>query len=176
MKQIDEKLTLPPSLEINPSGEMNIESLANTVEWFLNYDERVAAMRHSDVDAIYQWQQQDRNANGAEMQPFPRAEDRFAVGIFSALAENDGEPKLKQWMADVLEALQESKELAAAIATDYKFAPESGLTPLAEANLLPTNDEKRMYLSARWQEILCTAELRVFGWIYQQLYGKPFTP
>lgn len=166
----------PPDLQVNAGGEINLESLANIVEWFLNYDERVAAMRHPSVDAIYQWRQQDANTNGEEMQPFPRAEDRFAVGIFSALAENTTEESLKEWMTDVLNALQESKQFGAQIAGDYKFAPESGATPIEEANLLPTNDEKRMYLSARWLEILCTAELRVLGWIYQQLYAKPFTP
>ncbi|MEP6925388.1 MAG: hypothetical protein ABI954_13050 [Pyrinomonadaceae bacterium] len=166
----------PPPLQKNQSGEINIESLASTVEWFLSYDERVAAMRHPSVDAIYQWRQQDANSNGAEMAPFPRAEDRFAIGIFQAIAENDSEPSLKQWMSEILTAMQESKELAGQIAGDYKFSLEANSTPIEEANLLPTNGEKRMYLSARWFEILCTAELRVLGWIYQELYGKPFAP
>jgi len=167
---------LPPPLEKTENGEINIESLANLVEWFLNYDERVAAMRHPSVDAIYQWRQQDANSNGEEMAPFPRAEDRFAIGIFQAIAENDSEPALKKWISDILNAMQESKELAGQIAGDYKFSLEAKATPIEEANLLPTSSEKRMYLSARWLEILCTAELRVLGWIYQQLYGKPFAP
>ena len=166
----------PPLLQKTENGEINIESLAGTVEWFLNYDERVAAMRHPAVDAIYQWRQQDANSNGGEMEPFARAEDRFAIGIFQAVAENDSEPALKQWMSDTLTAMQESKELAGQIAGDYKFSPEANTAPIEEANLLPTNEEKRMYLSARWFEILCTADLRVLGWIYQQLYGKPFAP
>lgn len=166
----------PPSLVKTQNGEINIESLANLVEWFLSYDERVAALRHSQVDAIYQWRQQDANSTDKEMEPFPRAEDRFAMGIFQALAENDSEPALKKWISDILTAMQESKELAAQIAVDNKFSPEANTTPLEEANLLATNEEKRMYLSARWFEILCTAELRVLGWVYQQLYGKPFAP
>jgi hypothetical protein len=24
--------------------------------------------------------------------------------------------------------------------------------------------------------VLCTAELRIMGWVYQELYGKPFQP
>jgi hypothetical protein len=166
----------PTSLQKTENGEINIESLANTVEWFLSYDERVAAMRHPSVDAIYQWRQQDANSNGEEMAPFPRAEDRFAIGVFQAIAENDSEPALKEWMNACLTAMQESKELAGQIAGDYKFSAEANTTPVEEANLLPTITEKRMYLSARWIEILSTAELRVLGWIYQQLYGKPFAP
>ena len=140
----------------------------------MNFDERVAAMRHPDVDAIYQWRQQDANSNGEEMLPFPRAEDRFAMGVFAALAENRDEPSLKAWMTEIVNALQESKEFAAQIAHDNEFSPESNRTPIEEANFLPTMDEKRMYLSARWFEILSTAELRVLGWIYQELYGKAF--
>ena len=164
----------PPALIKTADNDLEMNSLAATVEWFLNFDERVAAMRHPDVDAIYQWRQQDANSNGEEMLPFPRAEDRFAIGIFEALAENRDEASLKNWMSDILTALQESKEFAAQIAADYKFSPEANKTPVEEANLLPTNDEKRMYLTARWLELLCTAELRVFGWVYQELYGKPF--
>lgn len=166
---------LPPLVKTQ-NGEINIESLANLVEWFLSYDERVAALRYPSVDAIYQWRQQDANSNGAEMEPFPRAEDRFAMGIFQAIAENSSEPALKTWISDILTAMQESKELAGQIAGDYKFSPEANVSPIEEANLLATNEEKRMYLSARWFEILCTAELRVLGWVYQQLYGKPFAP
>lgn len=166
----------PPALVKTENGEINVESLANTVEWFLSYDERVAAMRHPSVDAIYQWRQQDANSNGQEMAPFPRAEDRFAIGVFQIIAENNSELSLKQWISDILTAMQESKELAGQIAGDYKFSLGANATPIDEANLLSTTDEKRMYLSARWFEILCTAELRVLGWIYQQLYDKPFAP
>lgn len=167
---------LPPPLVKSENGDINLESLANLIEWFLSYDERVAALRHGSVDAIYQWRQQDANSNGAAMAPFPRAEDRFAVGVFQTLGENTTEPALKKWMSDVLTAMQESKELAGQIAADYKFSLDANLAPVEEANLLQTNREKRMYLSARWLEILCTAELRVLGWVYQELYGKPFTP
>ena len=165
----------PPQLQKDQNGEIIIESLAQIVEWFLTFDERVAALRFPQVDQIYQWRQQDANANGDEMQPFPRAEDRFAVGIFAALAENSDETSLRQFMADTLESLQDAKQLAAEIAEANKFALKENVSPLDEANLLETNDEKRLYLSARWLEILCTAELRVLGWVYQDLYGKPFS-
>jgi len=33
-----------------------------------------------------------------------------------------------------------------------------------------------MYLTSSWIENLCTAEARFLGWIYQEMYGKPFTP
>ena len=47
---------------------------------------------------------------------------------------------------------------------------------LEKAAKLTTNLEKRMYLTSCWIEALCTAEVRVLGWIYQEIYGKPFEP
>lgn len=173
---MSENANQPPQLQINPSGDINIESLAQTVEWFLSYDERVAVMSYPHVDAVYQWRQQDANSNGEEMSPFPRAEDRFAVGIFQALAENNSEDALSDWMRDLLNAVQEARELNSQIYQEFKIENRPGITPLDEANYLPTNAEKRMYLSTVWITNLCTAELRVLGWVYQQLYGKPFTP
>lgn len=164
----------PPDLQKAVNGDINIESLANTVEWFLNYDERVAAVRHPQIEAVYQWRQQDAQASGMEMTPFDRAEDRFAVGIFQALGENDSEPKLQKWMNDLLATMQEAKELKSNIAKDFDFDQTEVHYPIEEANLLPSNIERRLYLSACWLDALCTAELRVLGWVYQQLYNKPF--
>ena len=47
---------------------------------------------------------------------------------------------------------------------------------LVKAGKLTTNAEKRLYLSSCWLETLFTAEARVLGWAYQELYGRPFTP
>ena len=45
-----------------------------------------------------------------------------------------------------------------------------------EAEKIPTEEEKRFYLTSCWIESLCTAEVRFLGWVYQELYGKPFEP
>jgi hypothetical protein len=39
---------------------------------------------------------------------------------------------------------------------------------------LTTKSEIRLYLTSCWVEVLCTAEARFLGWVYQELYGKPF--
>lgn len=165
----------PPHLQKTENGDLNVQSLASVVEWFLNYDERVAAMRHPDVDAVYQWRQQDAKMNGAEMTPLDRAEDRFAIGIFQTLAENNTDQALHDWIGELLTALQEAKQLNAQLREDFKLTPEPGVSLLETADLLPTNDERRLFLAACWVEILSTAELRVLGWVYEQLYGKSLT-
>ena len=92
----------PPKLRRTPEGEVDVNSLADLLEWFLTYDERTARMRLADTEELFRWKQADDEANGIAIYPFENAEARFAVGAFQALAENNSEPLLHQWIGDVL--------------------------------------------------------------------------
>jgi hypothetical protein len=164
----------PPKLEKTASGDINTNSLADLLEWFLNYDSRVAIVRNPHVEELFQWKQTDDAANGAEIYPFENAESRFAIGVFQAIAEYDSEPKLRQWITEVLQALGESKQMNEDIAASYKLNPSE--SHVAQAEQIPSNSERRLYLTSGWLEALCTAEVRFLGWVYQELYGKPFEP
>ena len=164
----------PPKLEKNANGDINTASLADSLEWFLNYDRRVAVVRNPHVEELFQWKQKDDKANDVEIYPFENAEARFAIGVFQAIAEYDSEAKLQTWITEVLEALGESKQMNEDIAASYKLnASESHI---AQAEQIPSDSERRLYLSSGWLEALCTAEVRFLGWVYQELYGKPFEP
>jgi hypothetical protein len=166
----------PPPIVRDEAGVVTVASLADVVEWFLNYDERVAVMRHPHVEELFRWRQEDAQKQGEVPAPFESAEDRFAIGIFQALAENNNQSLLHLWINDVLQALHEAKETNETISEDFKFAHAEGASAVQEAENLPSNRERRIYLTACWLEALCTAEVRVLGWVYQQLYGRPFTP
>lgn len=166
----------PPVLEKTPDGEINVNSLANLLEWFLNYDQKVAIMRHPHVRELFEWKQADDAANGVQVYPFENAEARFAIGIFQAIAENSSEPNLRQWITDVLLALGESKENNEEISKTFELNKESGESPVMLSQNLPSKLERRFYLTSCWLEALCTAEVRFLGWVYQELYGKPFQP
>lgn len=166
----------PPKLRPNDSGGIEPSSLADLIEWFLNYDERVARMRHVMVEELFQWKQNDDQANGVVTYPFENAEARFALGIFQALEHNNSEPLLKLWITDVLNALHEARESKQQITEDNKLDTNPELSPFDKANLLTTNADRRFYLMSCWLEALCTAEARVLGWIYQEIYGIPFQP
>lgn len=166
--------TYPPKLAHTASGEIDINSLANLLEWFLNFDRRVALVRHPHVEELFEWKQADDEANGVEIYPFENAEARFAVGAFSAIAENDTEEKLQIWITDVLQALGESKQTNEDIAASYKLDPAK--SHVAQAEAIPNKTERRLYLTSSWLEALCTAEVRFLGWVFQELYGKPFQP
>lgn len=100
----------PPRLQRAENGEIETNSLADMLEWFLTYDQPVGAIRHPFVEELFQWKQQEDEANGATVYPFPHAEDRLAVGIFQALSENDNQFALHEWLTQLLQALNEAKE------------------------------------------------------------------
>ncbi len=162
----------PPKLQKTADGDIDVNSLANLLEWFINFDQRVNLVRHPHVEELFQWKQADDRANGIEIYPFETGEARFAIGVFQALGENDTEEKLQDWITEVLQALGEAKQTNEDIAADYKL--DAGKSHVANAENLPTNTEKRLYLTGSWIEALCTAEVRFLGWVFQELYGKPF--
>ena len=166
----------PPKLERADNGEINANSLADLLEWFLNYDPKVGFVRHPNVEELFQWKQKDEAEQGAEPYPFENAEARFAIGSFQAIAENNSKSELNAWITNVVEALGEAKQTNEEISKNYKLETSSGESHVSEANKLPTKLEKRLYLSSCWLEALCTAEARFLGWVYQELYGEPFQP
>ncbi|HEX6124526.1 MAG TPA: hypothetical protein VFZ23_04065 [Pyrinomonadaceae bacterium] len=166
----------PPKLRPGAAGGIDDSSLADLIEWFLNYDERTARMRHPYTEELFQWKQHDDIDSGAAVYPFENAEARFAIGVFQALKENNSEPLLGLWLSDVLSALHEARETKAEITEANKLDDSADKLAIEKAEQLTTNAERRLYLTSCWLEQLCTAEARVLGWVYQEIYGKPFTP
>ena len=164
----------PPKLEKTANGDINTTSLADLLEWFLTFDSRVGIVRNPHVEELFQWKQTDDETNGVEIYPFENAEARFAIGAFQAIAEYDSEPKLRVWITEVLQALGESKQMNEDIGASYNL--NSGESHVAQAAAILSESERRLYLTSGWLEALCTAEVRFLGWVYQELYGKPFEP
>ena len=164
----------PPKLGRTDSGEIDANSFADLLEWFLTFDERTARMRHANTEELFQWKQGDDKMNGVAIYPFENAEARFAVGAFQALSENNSEPLLKLWISDLLAALQESHKTKTDIAESYNLDEDIEAFSLKRAEKLTTGAERRLYLTSCWLEALCTAEARFLGWVYQEIYGRPF--
>jgi len=164
----------PSKLRSTPDGKVDTASLADLIEWFLNNDERTSRIRHPNTNELFEWKQQDDEQNGVGTYPFENAEARFALGTIQAVTTNDSEPLLKLWITDVLDALREARESKAELTEAYDLDREAELFSLQKAELLTSNAERRLYLTSCWLEALCTAEARVLGWVYQDLYGRPF--
>ncbi|HVF58112.1 MAG TPA: hypothetical protein VM934_18330 [Pyrinomonadaceae bacterium] len=168
--------TGPPPLRRDEAGRIEPSSLADMIGWFLSYDERVAVVNFPVVEALFQWKQAEQLRADPEAFTFARAEDRLAVGIMQALTENESERELHGWIKELLGALDDATRTNEAIAAAYGLDPGEDSSPVAEAEKIPAERERSIYLTCCWLETLCTAEARVLGWAYRQLHGRPFHP
>src|SRR6476661_5365057 len=113
---------LTPPLQRLSTGEVDLDSVPDVIEWFLNYDQRVAVIRHSSVEEVFQ---------------FNRAEDRLAIGIIQALADNPGERELHSWISQLLNALETASKATERVADSYQLDLKSGDSIVEQANKIP---------------------------------------
>jgi len=165
----------PPPLQHDPTGKIDASSLADVIQWFLDYDQRAAVVRHPKVEELFQWKQAQALSESESIYRFDHAEDRLAIGIMQALAEHGNERALHAWISQLLNALDDAAKTNEEISTAYRLNADAAST-VDEAEKLPTENGRKVYLTCCWLETLCTAELRIMGWIYQELYGKQFQP
>lgn len=165
-----------PPLQRDASGHIDVDSVPDVIEWFLNYDQRVSIVRHPSVEEVFQWKQQHAKSEGEEIFQFSRAEDRLAIGIIQALADNSTERELHAWIGQLLGALDAASKGNEATADAYKLDLQSGGSIVKEAEKIPFQRGRTEFLLNCWIETLCTAEARVLGWLYKEFYGKPYAP
>lgn len=165
----------PPPLR-HEGGLINTASLGDVIQWFLDYDQRASVIRHPKVEEIFHWKQREARAAGEDVYQFDHAEDRLAVGIMQALTEHDTERRLHAWISQLLNALDDAAKTNEEMASAYKLETDEAASTVKEAEKIPTTSGRKTYLTCCWLEALCTAELRIMGWIYQELYGRPYAP
>ena len=165
-----------PPLKRAASGSIDVDSIPDVIQWFLDYDERVAIIKHPRVEEVFQWKQAKSNQAGEEVFHFNRADDRLAIGIIQALAENSSQEELHSWISQLLNALETASKTNEAIAEDYGLDLQGSTSIVDEAEKIPTERGKREFLLNCWIEALCTAEARVLGWLYKEFYSRPYSP
>lgn len=166
---------LPP-LQRDTSGRVDVDSVPDVIEWFLNYDQRVAIVRHPSVEEVFQWKQNYSQTQGEEVFRFKQAEDRLAIGIIQALADNSTEPRLHAWIGQLLGALDTASKANESTAEAYKLELRDGGSIIKQAEKIPFKRGRDEFLLNCWIETLCTAEARVLGWLYKEFYGRPYAP
>jgi len=166
----------PPLMHRDARGRVEPASLAAVIQWFLDYDERVAVVRFPAVEALFQWRQAEELKGREDSFGFNRAEDRLAVGVMQALVVHDTEAALHGWIKELLAALEDARQTNESIAEAYGLRPSEDSSVVREAEKIPSRRERDIYLNCCWLETLCTAEARVLGWAYQGLYGRAFRP
>ena len=157
-------------------GVADYDSVPDVIEWFLNYDQRVATVKHPKVEELFQWKQNQSRLADEKVFIFNCAEDRFAIGIIQALAHNPTERELHAWIAQLINALDTASKATEDVASAYQLEMTTATSVIAEAAKIPAATVQIGFLINCWLETLCTAEIRVLGWLYQELYRRPFHP
>jgi predicted enzyme related to lactoylglutathione lyase len=170
----NEQLT-PPLLR-HTDGSVDVDSIPDVIEWFLKYDQRVASIKHPSVEEVFQWKQEQSQSSGEQVFQFKQAEDRLAIGIIQAIADNPSQGELHNWIGQLLNALDTASKANESIAESYKLDLRSGGSILKQAEKIPFKRGHDEFLMNCWIETLCTAEARVLGWLYKEFYGRPYAP
>src|SRR5213594_2519452 len=87
-----------PVLLRDDYGRVDYDSIPEVIQWFLDYDERVAIIKHPKIEEVFQWKQEQTRKAGEDVFNFARAEDRLAIGILQSLAHNQTERELHAWI------------------------------------------------------------------------------
>ena len=170
------QIAAEPPLQRDSQGRIDVDSVPDVIQWFLDYDHRVAIIKHPRVEELFQWKQQQSRGEGEEVFSFNRAEDRLAIGIIQALAENTTERALHGWISQLLQALDAAAKTNESTAEAYKLNLKDPASLVKEADKIPAQRGRRDFLINCWVETLCTAEARVLGWLYKEFYSQPFQP
>jgi hypothetical protein len=165
-----------PVLLRDEYGAVDYDSIPDVIQWFLDYDQRVAIIKHPKVEELFHWKQQQSQDAGEDVFTFDHAEDRLAIGIIQSIAHHPDEGALHGWIAQLLNALNQASESTERLSSAYELDMNAASSIVDEAQKIPAANMRREFLIDCWIETLCTAEVRVLGWLYQELYGRPFHP
>lgn len=164
-----------PVLLRDAEGGIDYDSIPDVIQWFLDYDERVAIIKHPKIEELFHWKQQQSRDAGEDVFDFNRAEDRLAIGILQSVAHNPTEEALHAWIAQLLNALSTASKVTEEVAQAYGLEMTS-TSVVAESAKIPASSVRTDFLINCWLESLCTAEIRVLGWLYLEFYRRPFHP
>jgi hypothetical protein len=172
----EDEASLTPPLRRDAAGNVDLDSVPEVIEWFLAYDQRVAIIRHPNVEEVFHWKQARSRERGENVFDFKQAQDRLAIGIIQALGQYDSERALHGWISQLLNALDSASKATESTAEAYKLNLEDGGSVVEESEKIPSAGGRNEFLINCWLETLCTAEARVLGWLYKEMYGRPFAP
>ena len=165
-----------PVLPRDEYGTVDYDSIPDVIQWFLDYDQRVAVIKHAKVEELFQWKQEQSRLSGEDVFNFPRAEDRLAIGIIQSIAHNPTERELHAWIGQLLNALDRASKATEDVSSAYSLDMRAASSIVDESQKIPAHSVRVEFLVNCWIESLCTAEIRVLGWLYQEFYRRPFRP
>jgi hypothetical protein len=165
-----------PILLRDQYGAPDYDSLPDVIQWFLDCDQRVGIVKHAKIEELFQWKQEQSRLAGEDVFNFNRAEDRLAIGILQSVAHNPSERELHAWIAQLLNALERASKATEDVSAAYDLDTSAASSVVVESQKIPAAKTRADFLFNCWLETLCTAEIRVLGWLYREFYARPFHP
>src|SRR5438132_1511939 len=101
---------------------------------------------------------------------------RLAIGIIQSIAHNPTERELHAWIGQLLNALDRASKATEDVSSAYSLDMNAATSIVNESQKIPAQRVRLEFLINCWIESLCTAEIRVLGWLYQEFYRRPFRP
>src|ERR1700682_2663654 len=126
-----------PILRRDEHGAADYDSVPDVIEWFLNYDQRVATVKHQRVEELFQWKQDQSRLAGENVFIFNFAQDRLAIGIVQALAHNPTERELHAWIAQLINALDTASKATEDVTSAYQLNMSPATSVVAESGKIP---------------------------------------
>jgi hypothetical protein len=74
-----------------------------------------------------------------------------------------------------LNALNSASKATEDVAKAYTLEMDAP-SVVNESVKIPSASARQEFLINCWLETLCTAEIRVLGWLYKEIYQRPFQP
>ena len=136
-KTAAEAATSGPVLGRDQFGAVDYDSLPDVIQWFLDYDQRVAIIKHPKVEELFQWKQEQSRQSNEDVFNFNRAEDRLAIGIIQSVAHNPTEPELHAWIAQLLNALNLASKSTEDLSAAYQLDMQQTSSIVQEAQKIP---------------------------------------
>src|SRR3989442_15805666 len=99
-----------PVLPRDEYGAVDYDSIPDVIQWFLDYDQRVAIIKHAKVEELFQWKQEQTRLSAEDVFNFSRAEDPLAIGIIQSIAHNPTERELHAGIGQLLNALDRASK------------------------------------------------------------------
>ena len=126
-----------PVLLRDEYGAVDYDSLPDIIQWFLDYDQRVAVIKHAKVEELFQWKQEQSRLAGEDVFRFNRAEDRLAIGVLQSIAHNPTERELHAWMAQLLNALDTATRATEDVSAAFKLDIAAAGSVVGESQKIP---------------------------------------
>src|SRR5436853_7070898 len=119
MPDLNQSPSTSPILGRDQYGNVDYDSLPDVIQWFLDFDERVAIIKHPKVEELFHWKQEQSRSAGEDVFNFNRAEDRLAIGILQSVAHHASERELHDWIGQLLNALEQAQQRTEAGSSAY---------------------------------------------------------